>query len=396
MNILFSIGSYYPSQQGGPCNSVHDLGKGLVKRGHRVQVITTNFDISDDAGIPFDQWIDVDGVQVYYIRMPKTKRPFVLDLLLLARPFLLTGILKDVSCDVMNTNMLYTILSHISAGYAKEHNIPLVWTPHGSLLPYTFSRGTLKKKMFLSMPWVKKGLTGCHFHVTSDEEERYVREFIKDYTGESLDRRIHNIPILFGEEIFVPGDEDSPYPFRYLLHLGRIHPKKRIENLIEGFAKLTLRDNDLKLVIAGWTGEVPEYTRTLKGLVEKLNLGDRVVFTEKRVEGRAKATLYRHAEVFVLPSESENFGMVVLESLAQGVPVIASNKTPWQVLEQKGAGYWVPNGPASLARALERFFAQSDTERKSMKENAIMLAREYRGEALIEKYVKMYERVIKK
>jgi len=395
MKIVFPIGSYYPSQQGGPCNSVHDLAKGLVKAGHKVQVITTNFDIPEGVGISFDVWTEVDGVQVYYMRMPKTKRPLIIDLLLLARPSLLLDVLKDVVCDVMNTNMLYTILSHISAGYAKELDIPLVWTPHGSLLPYTFNRGTLKKKLFLSMPWVKKGLTGCHFHVTSDEEERYVKEFVKNYTGESLDGRIHHIPILFGEGVFELGGDVSPYPHKYMLHLGRVHPKKNLENLISA-RPLAKIDPAIKLVIAGWTGEVPEYTRTLKGLVEKLKLGDRVVFTEKRVAGRAKATRYRHAEVFVLPSESENFGMVVLESLAQGVPVIASNKTPWQVLEQKGAGYWVPNGPASLARALERFFAQSDTERKSMKENAIMLAREYRGEALIEKYVKMYERVIKK
>ena len=128
-------------------------------------------------------------------------------------------------------------------------------------------------------------------------------------------------------------------------------------------------------------------------MVEKLGLGDRVVFTEKRVEGHDKATLYRHAEVFVLPSESENFGMVVIESLAQGVPVIASNKTPWEILEQKGAGFWPANDPASIAESLSRFFSLNNDERKKLSTNSTMLAREYNNEALIGKYLKMYEEV---
>lgn len=395
MNILFPIGSFYPSQQGGPCNSVYDLAKGLVKAGHKVQVITTNLDIHESAGIPFDQWTDVDGIQVYYMRMPKTKRPVILDLLLLARPSLLTNILKGVTCDVMNTNMLYTVLSHLSAGYAKEHHIPLVWTTHGSLLPYTFSRGTLKKKLFLSMPWVKKGLTGCHFHVTSDEEENCVKKVIKGYTGESLDGRIHNIPILFGDGVFTLGGDVSPYPYKYMLHLGRVHPKKNLGSLISALP-LAKIDPAIKLVIAGWTGEDPEYTKSLRLKVEGLGLQDRVVFTEKRVEGHDKATLYRHAEVFVLPSESENFGMVVLESLAQGVPVIASNKTPWQILEQKGAGFWPANDPVSLAESLTRFFSLNGDERKKLSANSSLLALEYNNDALIGKYLKMYEEVARR
>jgi glycosyltransferase involved in cell wall biosynthesis len=180
-----------------------------------------------------------------------------------------------------------------------------------------------------------------------------------------------------------------------VLYLGRIHPIKKIENLIEAFSVVKV-PQDTRLVLAGWAGEDPNYTRTLKELVEKLNLGDRVVFTEKRVEGHDKATLYRHAEVFVLPSESENFGMVVLESLAQGAPVIASNKTPWEILEKKGAGFWPANDPASLAESLTRFFSLSGDERKKLSANSSSLALEYNNEALIGKYLQMYEEVVRK
>lgn len=292
----------------------------------------------------------------------------------------------------MHTTMLFTVMSHHAAAYARQKDLPVIWSPRGSMLPYTFSRGTLKKKLFFSMPFVKRGLTGCHFHATSDEEAHHIKEVMAQYTGEQVGDRIHNIPNLVGDEVFVLGAEKSPYPYKYMLHLGRVHPKKNLENLISALP-LAKIDPVIKLVIAGWTGEDPEYTKSLRLMVERLNLGDRVVFSEKRVGGHDKATLYRHAEVFVLPSESENFGMVVLESLAQGVPVIASNKTPWEILEKKGAGFWSANDPASLAESLNRFFSLSGDERKKLSVNSSMLAQEYNNEALIGKYLKMYEKV---
>ncbi|HSA32436.1 MAG TPA: glycosyltransferase [bacterium] len=410
MKILFPIGSYYPSQQGGPCNSVRALAKGLLKTGHEVKVITTNYDISPDAGIPFDQWTEVEGIQVFYMRFPTVSSPAKIDARILFRPGRLLSILGSTSCDIVHPTMLFTVLSHRAAEYAINKNLPVIWSPRGSMLPYTFSRGTLKKKLFLSLPFVKRGLTGSHFHATSDEEAQQIAEVMRNYTGEDVTDRVHNIPNLVGDEVFTPGGEAAPYPYKYILHLGRVHPKKKIENLIEAFSKMSPlkphpnplqsgegeNGGELKLVIAGWTCEVPEYTKSLKLLVERLRLNDRVIFTEKRVEGHDKATLYRHAEVFVLPSESENFGMVVLESLAQGVPVIASNKTPWEILEKRDAGYWPANDPATLARALERFFSLNNDERKKMAVNSVALAQEYGNEALIGKYLKMYEEVVRK
>jgi len=394
LNVLFSIASFYPSQQGGPCNSVYALAKGLVRAGHEVRVVTTSFDISPDSGIAFDRWNDIDGIEIYYIGLPETKRRAVIYLYLTSISPLVNKVFKLKPCDVVHSTMLFTMLPHMGAAYAKDRQIPLVWSPRGSMLPYTLNRGTLKKKMFLSVPWIKKGLTGCHFHATSDEEESFIKEFMDRYTGESMHDRIHNIPNLAGDEIFTPGNDESPYPFRYILHLGRVHPKKNIENLIEAFA-LAKMAPDTRLVIAGWTGEDASYTRMLKYRVQKLQLGQRVVFTEKRVEGIDKATLYKHAEVFVLPSLSENFGMVVVESLAQGTPVIASNTTPWQVLEEKGAGYWVGNDVHSLAGTISRYYELTSNERDLMRKNAVNLSQDFRSERMVDRYVSMYEAVVK-
>ncbi len=392
MNILFPTGSFYPSQQGGPCNSVYALAKGLVQAGHTVRVITTNFDIPESAGIPFDQWTQIDGIHAYYMSFPEGITPMKINARVLMRPGRLISILESTACDMVHAAMLFTVISHYTAEYGRIHGIPVIWSPRGSMLPYTFSRGTLKKALFLSMPRIRRGLTGCHFHATSDEEAHHVMEFMAQYSGENINYRIHNIPNLVDDEVFVRGSDMPPYPFKYMLHLGRVHPKKRLENLIAALPVAKI-DLSTKLVIAGWTGEDSGYSRMLKSLVAKLGLGNRIIFTDKRIEGLEKARLYRHAEVFVLPSESENFGMVVVESLAQGVPVVASNKTPWQVLEERGAGYWVCNDPESIAESLTRFFALNEHERKTFSANSLILANEYSRDVLIGRYLDMYEQV---
>src|SRR5205085_8939458 len=89
----------------------------------------------------------------------------------------------------------------------------------------------------------------------------------------------------------------------------------------------------------------------LKAQIETFNLAGRVVMIGS-VEGEAKKELFSNADVVVVPSHSENFGLVVAEALAHGVPVIASRGTPWQRMGEIGCGLWVDNQPESLAQAL--------------------------------------------
>jgi glycosyltransferase involved in cell wall biosynthesis len=393
MKILFPIGSFYPSQQGGPCNSVYALAKRLVAAGQSVDVVTTSLDILPNSGIELDRWVTIDGISVYYKKMPGNS-PRVYDALSLLRSELFINIIRARRYDLIHLTMLFTILSHQFASFAKKKRIPYVWSPRGSMLPRAIRRGPLKKKLFLETAWIKEGLVGSHYHATSDEEVRHIEKVVMQYTGYNVADRIYNIPNLVDNDVFVSGGEASPYAYKYILYLGRVHPIKKIENLIEAFARAKI-DPAIKLVIAGWTGEDVAYTKILKRLVEKLKLKNRVIYSEKRIEGYEKTTLYKHAEVFVLPSESENFGIVVVESLAQGVPVIASNKTPWQILEESDAGYWVSNDSVSIAEGLNRFFSLNGDERNRLSKNSLTLAKKYNNEALISRYLNMYEETVK-
>src|SRR6185503_4634322 len=134
-----------------------------------------------------------------------------------------------------------------------------------------------------------------------------------------------------------------------LLYIGRLDPKKAIDNLLRALAKL--RDDKIHLRICG-SGQ-PDYLSYLQDLRRDLALEGSVTFVGA-VEGAAKMQEFLSADTLVLPSHTENFGMVVAEALAHGTPVIASRGSPWPELEERGAGYWVTNDPQSLAEAVRR------------------------------------------
>jgi len=136
-----------------------------------------------------------------------------------------------------------------------------------------------------------------------------------------------------------------------LLFLGRIDPKKGVENLLAACQRLRNLDKPWSLVIAG-TGDAA-YTASLEKNARALGVCGQITFLGE-VRGQAKANLFAESDLAVFPSQTENFAMVVAEALAHGVPVIASKGTPWSGVEAQGCGLWVENDPATVAAAIER------------------------------------------
>jgi glycosyltransferase involved in cell wall biosynthesis len=143
-----------------------------------------------------------------------------------------------------------------------------------------------------------------------------------------------------------------------LLYLGRLHPIKGIENLLGACTLLDDHSIDWSLTIAG-SGDASYTTRLLARLSELgLRVGEqpasRHVVMRGEVSPSETQALFQSADIVVVPSYTENFGMVVAEALAHGVPVIASTGTPWRRLNEKGCGMCVSNDAQSLATAIEQ------------------------------------------
>lgn len=173
--------------------------------------------------------------------------------------------------------------------------------------------------------------------------------------------------------------EDEEYRFRYLgidadknfpsrrkevLYLGRLHPVKGIEHLLTAWAQVEARHPDWTLRIVG-PGE-SEYLGQLKQITSSLNL--RQVQFAGPLFGLEKKDAYRRASLFVLPTRSENFGMVVAEALAEKTPVICTKGAPWQGLELERCGWWIDHGPNELSAALQSALSMSDVVRAQMGE----------------------------
>ena len=202
--------------------------------------------------------------------------------------------------------------------------------------------------------WCIKKFIGDYplFHSTCDEETGYIRDTF------GSEARIVQVPNF----IELPREVERSAE-NYLLFLGRLHWKKGIKNLIQALAGTEeFRQSDHVLKIAG--KGLPAYEQELRDLVASLEMGDKIDFVGQ-VEGEEKQHLLANASWTIMPSHTENFGMVVLESLAQNTPVIASKGSPWASLETAHLGFWVDNSSQALSEVIKKILAMTPSEYES-------------------------------
>lgn len=348
--MLFPIGTIYPSQQGGPSNSIYWMARALMKNGVQVTVVTT--DLGCEGKVPADTWMDTEyGRVIYHHERLHTLPPNMLRSI--------RQCLKEA--DVVHLTSLFYPPSLITAIMAAWLGKSLMWSPRGELDEKALIYSTWKKRPVL---WFIRHflVSRIVFHSTSPEESRRVQLV--------FGKKVRHIEIPNYMEI--PAHENPVSDARYLACLGRIHHKKALENLIAALPQATsFMQSAYTLKIAG--NPQNPYGDKLKKQVADLGLGQKVDFTG-HIEGREKQQLFAGAYFSILPSHTENFGNVVIESLAQGTPVIASKGTPWQMLEQAKAGFHTENTPEKLAEAIDRALALAPAEYAACRKNALRLA----------------------
>jgi glycosyltransferase involved in cell wall biosynthesis len=182
------------------------------------------------------------------------------------------------------------------------------------------------------------------------------------------------------------------------LFLGRIHPVKGLLDLVRAWADLrkvggqrpAVRNqlSDWRVVIAG--GDENGHRREVEAAIHDHGLQDDFVFVGE-VSGNRKWEIYRDADLFVLPSRTENFGMAIAEALASGLPVITTHGTPWQELGTHHCGWWVDPAPGPLASALREATSLTDAERQEMGQRGRRLVEEhYTWPAAAQKMISVY------
>lgn len=256
-------------------------------------------------------------------------------------PGYLRGAAEDAGrADIVHNNSLWSMVNMASGWVVPGKRAKLVTSPHGTLSEWALRRHANLKKALWGLQ--RPALTRASLlHATSDMELGEIRAL-------GLEAPVAVVPN--GIDIPAPAARRiDPAGTRTLLFLSRIHPKKGIENLLAAWGELEPAHRDWRMRIVG-VGDA-DYTRELQKLALERKLS-RVEFPGP-LYGADKAACYRNADLFVLPTFSENFGMVVAEALAHGCPVVVSHGAPWREVTDKGCGWWVGNDPAILAETLD-------------------------------------------
>jgi glycosyltransferase involved in cell wall biosynthesis len=340
MYILHITSSYYPAVlDGGPIKSVHGLCKSLVKLGNYVLVITTNIEGRDTVmDVPLCREVEIDGVQVIYFPSYIFKR-FAYSKEM--REYLNENISRF---DMVHIHGAYQLPSYFASRASVKFSIPYIFTPRGMLM----RDAIVKKNSFLKKIWIsiieKRNVKDAYkVHATSSlESSDIVDQFKIDYDN------IINIPngVEIPNNLFVQKNKEFSFDVPYVLFLGRINWKKGLDRLLRSWVEI----NDYQLIIAG--NDEDGYMKELERMVLELQLSKTVSLIGHVDAG--KWDLYKKADLFILPSYSENFGNVILEAMAMSCPILTTVETgASDIVKKFNCGVVLNKGGANLTEAIK-------------------------------------------
>ncbi len=268
--------------------------------------------------------------------------------------------------DVAHFHVIWLPVMHRLCKWAKQNGVPIVWSPHGTLTPWAMRYHWWKKWPIWWLYQKRDLLSAALLHATAESE-------VEDFRRMGLANRACIAPL----GVYLPTSNVQAKPkisqTKILLFVSRVQRKKGLLNLVEAWAALP-RDirSGWKIRIVGpdQEGHVAEVMGKCRdfGVEADFEIAGPKFGSDLEAE-------YCAADLFVLPTHSENFGSVVIEALAHGLPVITTKGAPWNELPEKGCGWWVDIGVKPLADALATALSLDDATRIDMGK---------RGRALVE------------
>ena len=294
--------------------------------------------------------------------------------------------LDETDFDIYHSNGNWGLHNYYTVKTAKRRGKPYIISTHGNFFPQALSISSWKKRI-AEILWVDKDLNSANaICATSKQEMQYLREY-------GIKSPIAVVPNV----ILVP---DFIYDIKKIQHsvgkykfgfLGRLHPIKNLEEIIEAWAQSNAAYSASSLHIFG-TGE-KGYEEHLRELCKQLNLSN--VCFEGWIDGRDKFEALANMTMILSPSKQENFGMTIAESLLVGTPVMASLNTPWEEIEKYNCGWWRPDSVEEITRTINEALSLSNNELIEMgKRGQKLIFESYSTEVVGEMMFQLYSWVL--
>lgn len=376
---------------GGVQTVLHDLVKAQCEAGLSVDVVSTNVDAPRGVlPVPVNRFIEQDGVRFRYSSVQFRPLLFSVDL----KIFLDRHVAEY---DLVHIHGLYRFPPTYAAYQARKQGVPYIICPHGALDPYLFdksARGVWLKRLYERWFDLPNLHAASAIHYTADEERDRV-DFLQlrapsFVIPNGLDWEHYQALPPRGALRARWGLGDAPL----VLFLGRLHFKKGLDLLIPAFDAVRKKIPAAQLVIAG--PENDDYGHKVRGWVRERGLQDAVHFVGP-LHGPDVVQAYVDADVFALPSYTENFGMTVAEAMACALPVVISDQVNIHAeVSQAGAGLVTHCDAGEVASALVDLLHDAE-RRRSMGEAGRRLVQEkYTWPAIVHALTGEYEAIIER
>ncbi|QSR86408.1 glycosyltransferase [Candidatus Methylacidiphilum infernorum] len=387
MKVLFVISSL-SLRHGGPPKACLETAESLNELGHSVVICTTEDLQNEDLSILSDLQNKGISIQIFPITWSKffLTRYFYFSLAL-AR-FLKKNIRQF---DIVYIYSLYRFPPTISSFYSRKNKIPYITHPHGSLDPYLYKKNSWIKSIYEKFIEFKNLNKAAAIHFTTHEE----RDLVKPL---KLKSRAIVIPYGIRLRDYIPNPQLAEKWFpklkekKVLLFLSRINFKKGLDLLVPAFAQILKDIPDLWLVLAGPDNE--DYGEKVRGWLKEYKIEDKALFTGMLL-GEKKRAILSLADLFVLPSYTESFGIAVIEAMAMERAVVISDKVNiWREVQEAGAGLVVPCRVDEIARACVTLLKDPQLALEMGRRGRMFVEARYSLEATTRELEKEFQKII--
>jgi glycosyltransferase involved in cell wall biosynthesis len=356
MRLLQVTQSYYPFlAMGGPTVKVRALASGLAASGHDVTVLSVDLGLDQQqqkatSAVPTRWGFEAkeNGVEAIYLRTRARYRALTWN------PDVRTFCRERLSgFDLAHIYGLYDFLGPQVAAACRRISRPYVVEPMGMFLPIVRN---IAMKRFYHDTLGGRLLRGASRVIATAEQER--QEFLNGGIPESkivVRRNGIDVPAQFPETGTFRDRWKIAKDAKLILFLGRLVSKKSPDLMLEVFSQWNQRGNGSRgsvLVLAG-PDEGDGFRQHLESLAAKMKIDSQVLFTGPLYD-EDKWAAYRDADVFVLPSQNENFGNTAAEAIACGTPVLVTDRCGIAPIVGRRAGLVVPHELAALEAGMAR------------------------------------------